>query len=32
MRAAREIHDFGTFRFSEDATPYAQLNNLMAGR
>ena len=32
MRAAREIHDFGTFRFSEDATPYAELNNLMAGR
>ena len=31
-RAAREIHDLGTFRFSEDATPYAELNNLMARR
>ena len=32
LRAAREIQDLGTFRFSEDATPYADLNNLMAGR
>jgi len=31
-RAAREIHDLGTFRFSEDATPYAELNNVMARR
>jgi 2-methylisocitrate lyase-like PEP mutase family enzyme len=32
IRAAREIHDQGTFRFAEEATPYAELNNLMAGR
>jgi 2-methylisocitrate lyase-like PEP mutase family enzyme len=32
IRAAREIHDQGTFRFAEEATPYAELNNLMAGK
>ncbi len=28
-RAAREIREFGTFRFSDDAASYSDLNNLM---
>ena len=32
VRAAREIREHGTFRFAEDAMPYADLNNLMAGK
>jgi 2-methylisocitrate lyase-like PEP mutase family enzyme len=32
VRAAREIRQHGTFRFAEDAMPYADLNNLMAGK
>ncbi len=28
-RAAREIREHGTFRFSEEAAPYSDLNNLM---
>jgi 2-methylisocitrate lyase-like PEP mutase family enzyme len=30
MRAAREIRDNGTFRFAEEALPYAEANDLMA--
>ena len=32
VRAAREIQEHGTFRFAEDAFPYAEANDLMAGR
>ncbi|MGI8771811.1 MAG: isocitrate lyase/PEP mutase family protein [Acidobacteriaceae bacterium] len=31
VRAAREIRERGTFRFAEDALPYAEANNLVAG-
>jgi 2-methylisocitrate lyase-like PEP mutase family enzyme len=30
VRAAREILDHGTFRFADDALPYAQANDLMS--
>ena len=30
LRAAREIRDDGTFRFAEEALPYAEANDLMA--
>jgi 2-methylisocitrate lyase-like PEP mutase family enzyme len=30
VRAAREIVEHGTFRFADDALPYAQVNDLMA--
>jgi 2-methylisocitrate lyase-like PEP mutase family enzyme len=32
LRAAREVRDHGTFRFAEDAPPYAELNNLMSAK
>ena len=32
VRAAREIREHGTFRFAEEAIPYSQVNDLMAGR
>lgn len=31
VRAAREIQEHGTFRFAEEALPYAAANDLMAG-
>jgi 2-methylisocitrate lyase-like PEP mutase family enzyme len=31
VRAAREILEHGTFRFAEDAIPYAEVKDLMAG-
>jgi 2-methylisocitrate lyase-like PEP mutase family enzyme len=31
VRAAREIREQGTFRFAEDALPYAEATNLMIG-
>jgi 2-methylisocitrate lyase-like PEP mutase family enzyme len=31
LRAAREVRDHGTFRFAEEATPYADLNKVMSG-
>jgi 2-methylisocitrate lyase-like PEP mutase family enzyme len=30
VRAAREIQEHGTFRFAEDALPYAEVNDLVA--
>jgi hypothetical protein len=30
IRAAREIREHGTFRFAEDALPYAEANALMS--
>ena len=30
LRAAREIRDHGTFRFAEEALPYAEANSVMA--
>ncbi|HEX6370261.1 MAG TPA: isocitrate lyase/phosphoenolpyruvate mutase family protein [Longimicrobium sp.] len=32
IRAAREIREHGTFRFAEDALPYAEANDLVSGR
>jgi 2-methylisocitrate lyase-like PEP mutase family enzyme len=31
VRAAREIHEHGTFAFAEEAIPYAEVNDLMVG-
>ena len=31
VRAAREIREHGTFRFADDAIPYAEVNAMMAG-
>lgn len=31
VRAAREIREHGTFRFAEDALPYAEANDLVFG-
>ena len=31
LRAAREIRERGTFTFAQDALPYAEVNDLMAG-
>ena len=31
VRAAREIREQGTFRFAEDALPYAEANDLVFG-
>jgi 2-methylisocitrate lyase-like PEP mutase family enzyme len=32
LRAAREMREQGTFEFAREATPYVELNQLMAGR
>jgi 2-methylisocitrate lyase-like PEP mutase family enzyme len=31
VRAAREMREHGTFRFADDAIPYAEVNRLMSG-
>ncbi|HEX2081556.1 MAG TPA: hypothetical protein VHG08_27885 [Longimicrobium sp.] len=32
VRAAREIREHGTFRFADDAVPFAQANDLVTAK